>query len=99
MNVQSVPRPCCVKSDPCRADDRAVVSTPKGLILATQTAGLMAAVVAAVLTSEAADWHPIPLVLVLFALAVASDAMTVEIRSMHVSGAFFAVVLAMVLLG
>jgi putative nucleotidyltransferase with HDIG domain len=52
-----------------------------------------------VLTSEAADWQPISLVLVLFALAVASDAMTVEIRSMHVSGAFFAVVLAMVLLG
>jgi putative nucleotidyltransferase with HDIG domain len=75
------------------------VSTRKGLILATQTAGLIAAVVAATLTWEGADWRPVPLVLVLFALAVASDAMTVEIRSMHVSGAFFAVVLAMVLLG
>jgi putative nucleotidyltransferase with HDIG domain len=39
------------------------------------------------------------LVLVLFAFAVASDAMTVAVRSIHVSGAYFAVVLAMVLLG
>ena len=36
---------------------------------------------------------------VLFALAVASDAMTVEMRGLQISGAFFAVVLAMVLLG
>jgi putative nucleotidyltransferase with HDIG domain len=67
--------------------------------LATQAAGLIAAAVVAVLTSEAADWHPISLVLVLFALAVVSDFMTVQIRSIHVSGAFFAVALAMVLLG
>jgi putative nucleotidyltransferase with HDIG domain len=39
------------------------------------------------------------LVLVLLAFAVASDAMTVAVRSIHVSGAYFAVVLAMVLLG
>jgi putative nucleotidyltransferase with HDIG domain len=75
------------------------VSTRKRLILATQAAGLIGAVVVAAVTSEAADWHPIPLVLVLFALAVASDTMTVQVRSIHVSGAFFAVVLAMVLLG
>jgi putative nucleotidyltransferase with HDIG domain len=59
----------------------------------------MATIVAAVLTSEAADWYPMSLVLVLFAFAVASDAMTVAVRSIHVSGAYFAVVLAMVLLG
>jgi putative nucleotidyltransferase with HDIG domain len=75
------------------------VSTRKRLILATQAAGLIAAVAVAVHTSEAAHWHPIPLVLVVFALAVASDFMTVEVRSIHVSGAFFAVALAMVLLG
>ena len=39
------------------------------------------------------------LVFVLFALAVASDVMIVEMRGLRVSGAFFAVVLAMVLLG
>jgi putative nucleotidyltransferase with HDIG domain len=38
-------------------------------------------------------------VLVLFALAVVSDFMTVQVRSIHVSGAFFAVALSMVLLG
>jgi putative nucleotidyltransferase with HDIG domain len=75
------------------------VSTRNGLILATLAAGLMAAAVVAVLTSDAADWHPIALVLVLFSLALASDTMTIEFRSIHVSGAFFAVVLAMVLLG
>jgi putative nucleotidyltransferase with HDIG domain len=75
------------------------VSRRKWLILASQAAGLIATVVAAVLTSEAADWQPLSLVLVLFAFAVASDAMTVAVRSIHVSGAYFAVVLAMVLLG
>jgi putative nucleotidyltransferase with HDIG domain len=64
-----------------------------------QTAVLVAAVLAAVLSSESADWQPIPLVFVLFALAVASDVMIVEVRGLRVSGAFFSVVLAMVLLG
>ena len=64
-----------------------------------QTAVLFTAVVVAVLSSEAADWHPIALVLVLSALAVASDVMIVEVRGLRVSGAFFSVVLAMVLLG
>jgi putative nucleotidyltransferase with HDIG domain len=75
------------------------VSTRKGLILAVQTAALIAVIVGALMTSQTADWQPVALVLVLFALAVASDAMTVEMRGVHVSGAFFAVVLAMVLLG
>ena len=75
------------------------MSTRKRTILAVQTAALIAVTIGSVMTSEAADWQPLALVLVLFALAVASDAMTVQIRSMHVSGAFFAVVLAMVLLG
>jgi putative nucleotidyltransferase with HDIG domain len=75
------------------------VSQRKGLILVAQTAVLLAAVTVAVLSSEAADWQPIALVLVLFALAVASDVMIVEMSGLRVSGAFFAVVLAMVLLG
>jgi putative nucleotidyltransferase with HDIG domain len=75
------------------------VSTRKRLILASQGALLIAAIAVAVFTSDAADWHPISLVLCLFALAVASDIFTVQIRSIHVSGAYFAVALAMVLLG
>ena len=68
-------------------------------MLGVQTAALCASVSVGVLVSETADWQPLALVLVLFGLAVASDAMTVEMRGLHVSGAFFAVVLAMVLLG
>jgi putative nucleotidyltransferase with HDIG domain len=75
------------------------VSERNRLIPAVQVALLSAATVPAALTSEAADWRPLALVLVLFALAVVSDVMIVEIRGLHVSGAFFAVVLAMVLLG
>jgi hypothetical protein len=89
----------CIKSDPCPADDRAVVSTRNGLILALQTAALLAALAAAVITSEASDWRPLSLVFVLFALAVASDVMTVEMKGLRISGAFFAVVLGMVFLG
>jgi putative nucleotidyltransferase with HDIG domain len=75
------------------------VSTRKAQILVVQTAVLVTAVLAAVLSSERADWQPIPLVFVLFALAIASDVMIVEVRGLRVSGAFFSVVLAMVLLG
>ena len=64
-----------------------------------QVAALIAAIAAAMIASEAPDWHPLGLFFVLLALAMASDVMTVEMRGLHVSGAFFAVVLAMVLLG
>jgi putative nucleotidyltransferase with HDIG domain len=59
----------------------------------------MTSVFAAALLSETSDWRPLALVFVLFALAVASDTMIVEVRGLRVSGAFFSVVLAMVLLG
>jgi putative nucleotidyltransferase with HDIG domain len=75
------------------------VSEWNRLIPAVQIAVLSAATVTAALASEAADWQPVPLVFVLFALAVASDVMIVEIRGLRVSGAFFSVALAMVLLG
>jgi putative nucleotidyltransferase with HDIG domain len=75
------------------------VSTRKGPILVAQTAVLVTAATAAVLLSEVSDWQPIALVLVLFALAVASDIMIVEMRGLRVSGAFFSLVLAMTLLG
>jgi putative nucleotidyltransferase with HDIG domain len=75
------------------------VSRRKGIIFVAQAAALCAAVLVAVFTSQAADWQPIALVAVLFALAVASDLMIVEMRGLRLSGAFLSVVLAMVLLG
>jgi putative nucleotidyltransferase with HDIG domain len=75
------------------------VSERNRLIPGAQITVLVAATVAAALSSEARDWHPVALVLVLFALAVASDVMIVDMRGVRVSGAFFSVVLAMVLLG
>jgi putative nucleotidyltransferase with HDIG domain len=75
------------------------VSSRIGLIPAAQIAVLSTALMGAALTSSGESWHPVPLVLVLFALAVASDVMIVEMRGLRVSGAFFSVVLAMTLLG
>jgi putative nucleotidyltransferase with HDIG domain len=75
------------------------VSERNRVIPGVQVALLSAATLSAALSSCAADWRPLALVLVLFALAAASDVMIVEMRGLHVSGAFFSVVLAMVLLG
>jgi putative nucleotidyltransferase with HDIG domain len=60
---------------------------------------LILAAVVAVATSEARDWAPIELVLLLLVLAVGSDALTIEFRGIRVSGSFLALVLAMALLG
>jgi putative nucleotidyltransferase with HDIG domain len=62
-------------------------------------AALSAAVCAAALTSEAADWRPIELVLLLFVLAAGSEIMTIEMRRLRISASFLAIVLAMALLG
>jgi putative nucleotidyltransferase with HDIG domain len=59
---------------------------------------VLAAVVVAI-TSEARDWAPIELVLLLLVLAVGSDALTIEFRDIRISGSFLALVLAMALLG
>ena len=88
-----------VKSALTGADYLRAVSRRQGLILVAQTAVLAAAVVVAVLTSDAADWQPATLVVLLFSLAVISDVLTVDFRGVRVSGSFLAIVLAMVLLG
>jgi putative nucleotidyltransferase with HDIG domain len=75
------------------------VSVRKGLILGASLAALCAAAGAAVLLSSAADWQPWQLGALLFLLAVVSDMLTVEIRSVRISGSFLAIVLAMALLG
>ena len=69
------------------------------LIPAVQIAVLSASVIVAVLTSRAADWQPVALIVVLFALAVVSDLLIVEMRGLRLSGAFLAIVLASVLVG
>jgi putative nucleotidyltransferase with HDIG domain len=75
------------------------VTRRQGLIAVAQVILLGLAALAAVLTSTAADWEPTALVMLLFVLAVGSDMLTVEVRSVRVSGAFLAIVLAMALLG
>jgi putative nucleotidyltransferase with HDIG domain len=69
------------------------------LILLAQTAVLLAAVVIAALTSQSADWQPVELVLQLLVLSVGSEALTLEVRGVRMSGSFLAIVLAMALLG
>jgi putative nucleotidyltransferase with HDIG domain len=71
---------------------RTLISTIQFLTLALATA-------VAVVTSEARDWEPIELVMLLLVLAVGSDVLTIEFRGIRVSGAFLALVLAMALLG
>jgi putative nucleotidyltransferase with HDIG domain len=60
---------------------------------------LVIAVAIAAATTEARDWTPIELVLLLLVLAVGSDALTIEFRGIRISGSFLALVLAMALLG
>jgi putative nucleotidyltransferase with HDIG domain len=59
---------------------------------------VLAGVVAAA-TSEARDWTPIEIVLLLLVLAIGSDVLTIEFRGLRVSGSFLALVIAMALLG
>jgi putative nucleotidyltransferase with HDIG domain len=75
------------------------VTRRNGVILAAQAVVLLTALLLAALGSEAADWRPLELVALLVALAVGSDVLAMQVRNMRISGAFLAVVLAMVLLG
>ena len=60
---------------------------------------LVLAGVVAVATSEARDWTPVEIVLLLLVLAVGSDVLTIEFRGLRISGSFLALVIAMALLG
>src|SRR3954454_17992911 len=64
-----------------------------------ETAVLGGAPATAALTPTAADWDPWSLVLVLLALALATDWFAVSHGSQRISGSFLALVLAMALLG
>ena len=68
-------------------------------LLAGETVVLLGTLVAAVASSEAADWQPAGLVLVLLGLAVVSDLLALQHKTQRISGAFFAIVLAIALCG
>ena len=68
-------------------------------LLAGEIVVLAGTLVAAVASSEAADWEPAGLVLVLLGLAVVSDLLALQHKTQRISGAFFAIVLALALCG
>jgi putative nucleotidyltransferase with HDIG domain len=60
---------------------------------------LATSLVVVVATSRASDWQPVELVVLLAAIAVASDAMAIETKALRLTGSFVALVLAMALAG
>jgi putative nucleotidyltransferase with HDIG domain len=68
-------------------------------LLAAEAVILLVTLVAAVAVSDASDWRPIGLVLVLLGLAIVSDLLALQHASQRITGAFFALVLAMALCG
>jgi hypothetical protein len=68
-------------------------------LLAAEAVVLLGTLVAAAATSEVSDWRPVGLVLVLLGLAVVSDLLALQHATTRISGAFFALVLAMALCG
>jgi putative nucleotidyltransferase with HDIG domain len=68
-------------------------------LLAAEAVILVGVLVVAAVTSDASDWRPIGLVLTLLWLAVVSDLLALQHSSQRITGAFFALVLAMALCG
>ena len=68
-------------------------------LLVAEAVILLGTLVAAVASSRESDWDPIGLVLVLLGLAVVSDLLALQHTSQRITGAFFALVLAMALCG
>ena len=71
----------------------------QGLILAGVITASLAASCATIVLSHSSDWQPWPLVGLLLVLCIGSDALTVEVRNVRITGSFLAIVLAMALLG
>jgi putative nucleotidyltransferase with HDIG domain len=68
-------------------------------LLAAEAVILLGTLVAAIASSEAEDWQPFGLVLILLGLAVVSDLLALQHKTQRITGAFFAIVLAMALCG
>src|ERR1700733_4418744 len=60
---------------------------------------LAGAITTAVLTSRAEDWQPLQLVVLLMALALGGQRLSINLRGQEITAAFIALVLAMTLLG
>jgi putative nucleotidyltransferase with HDIG domain len=73
--------------------------TRSKLLLAAETTVFLGALAASAAVSDAEDWRPIGLVLVLLGLTLVSDALAVRHKSQRISGSFLGLVLAMALLG
>src|SRR4051812_20411467 len=69
------------------------------LFIASQVALFGVSVTAAAVVSGSGDWGNVPLLLLLALLALASDALAIEVRGQWLSGSFIALVLAMAFLG
>lgn len=69
------------------------------LLLAAEATLFLGALAASAADSDAEDWRPFGLVLVLLGLTVVSDALAVRHKSQRISGSFLGLVLAMALLG
>jgi putative nucleotidyltransferase with HDIG domain len=68
-------------------------------LIAGEVVLLAAAATVAAISSQADDWRPLGLLLVLLALALGSDLFAVSHEGQRISGSFLALVLAMALLG
>jgi putative nucleotidyltransferase with HDIG domain len=68
-------------------------------LLASQSALLAGSLVGAALTSRSEDWEPVRLVVALAIVATLSELITIETKTLRLSGSFISIVLAMSLLG
>jgi putative nucleotidyltransferase with HDIG domain len=77
------------------------IRRPRGeeLYALSQVVLLVGSLAGAALVSGASDWHPIAVVVMLGVLAIATEAITVQLGNIRLSVAFIALALAMVLLG
>jgi putative nucleotidyltransferase with HDIG domain len=75
------------------------MSTRATALIVLETVVLVAALSVAAVSSSAADWQPLSLVLVLLVLALTSDLFAVSLGGQRISGSFLALVLAAALLG
>ena len=73
--------------------------TGRDLYVVSQAGLLLSALSVAALTSRASYWHPLWVVAILGALAVAAHAFAIRIGHQRLSASFIALVLAMTLLG
>ncbi len=64
-----------------------------------QVGGLLAAIVAAALLSDASDWQPTPVVVGILIFAIISEPVPLQYRGLAINGAFMSIVLASVIAG